>query len=122
MKVADYINPIGGFLLRHWIWIACAALIALAWHNTGRIKDLSAERDAAEASAKQWEAAFRDYQALAMETARAREAETAQVLVIRDQTSQAIQDIQNAPGADDEYVYSDDVYRLMQQRPEAAPQ
>jgi hypothetical protein len=119
---------VGGFLLRHWVWIALAGALFAANHyrdqsaqRAAETKAVETKLEATEASLTDWKNAYNVQVSLALETAKARAAETQTIVTIRDAAGTAKQEAENAPGADDPYRYSDGAYRFMREPTGARP-
>jgi len=124
----------GGFLLRHWKWIALGLSVVAVWglcvtisFLRGQVDAANAARDGAvaraeqaEANSAEWQKANADMRRLAIEDAKARAAETKVITIIREQASQARQEIQDAPGSDAGFRYSDPAYGFMRREPGSA--
>ena len=126
MRLSDFLNPIGGFLLRHWVWFALAGALFATKHFMDKAADLKAANalieqraESAEKLAGVWESHAKTVADLAEKTAQARAAERQAIMIIRDAAGTAKGEIANAPGADDRFVYSDPAYRFM--RGQSAP-
>jgi hypothetical protein len=130
MNALLFLKVVGGhalrFALRHWVWLALIAAVLAANHYRDQSGERLAERDAAlvraeqaEVNANAWKAAHDRQVALAIETAKARAEEAATLARIDQAAGTAREEIENAPGADDPYRFSDGAAGFMRDRPGA---